>query len=123
MNSRILDKDAARCGHTAVSTHHRWHGRPSSQVIWLRRQYRQAWFTLRRFAAFEGRFLLLPETPSSSSCSLVISRCVDVIVVVEIGAGGRSDVVVGQTKIAESVVGRQRYPRDRTQSVDGIYWR
>lgn len=45
-------------------TDHRWHGRPSSQVIWLRRQYRQAWLTFLRLPAF---FFL----PSWSSWSLL----------------------------------------------------
>jgi len=31
------------------NTHQRWHGRPSSQVIWERLQYRQAWLTFLRF--------------------------------------------------------------------------
>lgn len=34
---------------TKQNTHQRWHGRPSSQVIWERLQYRQAWLTFLRF--------------------------------------------------------------------------
>lgn len=44
-------------------THHRWQGRPSSHVIWLRRQYKQAWFTLRRL----GPFFFFPDASWSGS--------------------------------------------------------
>ena len=32
--------------------HQRWQGLPSSQVIWLRRQYKHAWFTFLLFIVF-----------------------------------------------------------------------
>jgi hypothetical protein len=42
-----------------TETHQRWHGLPSSHVIWLLLQYKQAWLT---FLLFEDFFFFPPSS-------------------------------------------------------------
>ncbi len=58
-------EDGFCAGENRDDSYHRWQGRPSSQVIWLRRQYKQAWLTFLRFVPF----FFLPGASLSVSCS------------------------------------------------------
>ena len=63
--------------------------------------------TLRRLAAFAGRFLPYPTSSSSASLSMAISSCAEAVEVVAIGAEGGSGVAVGLVNTTESIVRRE----------------